>query len=147
MFDVLATKYASWASNKELRCKIRVLARSACLLLQDDLRRALGEDHVAITLRPLDHRAHGFAGRVKGVNFVEPLFRVLLADRLVTAAHLGDKAEQSALGLVPDLSREAALVFWRLRRRRRRLKNQTLILFFCTSYTVMRYHRSYISKP
>lgn len=88
---------------------------SLFLLPQDDLRRPFAV-HAETSISVLQHRAHGLAGGVEGVNLVEFFLGDLVSDWLVVSLQLQHHAQQSALRLVANVAREASFFLRRLRR-------------------------------
>jgi len=83
-------------------------------LVDDDLCCALGEDAergsiVVVTLTLRGDGAHGLARRVERVDFAKRLFRVTAPDRLVVSTQTRHEPQQSTLGLVARLGRQAAV--------------------------------------
>ena len=88
-------------------------ARWFSLLLENDLRRALAEESKAAVRPPYD-RTHRLANRVERVDFVDLVFRQLVAHCLVVLTEVEHEPEQRTLGLVTDLFRQVSLVVCRL---------------------------------
>lgn len=83
-------------------------------LFQDNFWCAFAEEAVA-TVRHASDGAHGLADRIEGIDFVERLFRDLLAHRLVIPSQIDDEAQQGTLGLVAHLACQAPFFLWRLK--------------------------------
>lgn len=72
------------------------------LLAEDDLRGSLAV-HAEAVVAVLEHRAHGLAHRVEGVDLVELLLRHLIPHGLIILLQVQHEAQQGTFCLVPHL--------------------------------------------
>ena len=91
------------------------------LLLEDDLRSALGEENESSGVARY-HRAHRLSDRVERVDLVDAFFRHLLAMSLVVLTEVQHEPEQGTLRLVADLPRQIAFVLRRLKCQRHHIE-------------------------
>lgn len=80
------------------------LPKTGGSLFQEDFRRSFAE-HAVPAIVLLDNGAHGLADRVEGVDLVQFLLGILVADWLVVSSQIHDEPQQGTFRLVPHLAR------------------------------------------